>query len=71
MIDYTFIKKSLIGLFNKCTDEDKVREFAKDIIGDRNREHLKVLREKDNYFNTKERDIDPKLKKWRLKHRKP
>jgi hypothetical protein len=71
MIDFTYIRKQLLKVFDKCTDEDKVKDFAKEIIGDRNKDHLKQIKEKDDLYNTKERDIEPKLKKWRLKDRKP
>jgi adenylate cyclase class IV len=71
MIDFTYIRKQLLKVFDKCTDEDKVKDFAKEILGDRNKDHLKQIKEKNDYFNAKERDIEPKLKKWRLKDRKP
>jgi hypothetical protein len=32
---------------------------------------LKEIKAKDNLFNEKERDIEPKLKKWRFKDRHP
>jgi hypothetical protein len=58
-------------MFSFCTDDDNVKRYATKIITKRNDNHVKVLIEKDNELNQEvERDLELKLKKWRLKERK-
>lgn len=53
-----------------CTDQENIIDFAKKIITERNEAHEKLIKEKDNILHDEHRDIEVKLKKWRLKERK-
>jgi hypothetical protein len=58
-------------MFNKCTDDQDVKTYTEHLFKKRNDSHLKYLKQKDGGLSKEdERDIDSKLKKWRLKERK-
>lgn len=61
-------------MFKACTDQDQVKDYAKKIINKRLDKHIKQITEKEKVLTIdpdgKERDLDPKLRKWRLKDRK-
>ena len=59
LLDYSYIKTSLQSLFTKCTDQDNIRAHAKDIIQERNSHLFNLIKNDDDVFNDKLRDIEP------------
>jgi hypothetical protein len=58
-------------MFKCCTEDDGVKEYSKKIISKRKQKCLDVIKKEENKLNgNSDRDIDTKLKKWRLKERK-
>lgn len=61
----------LKNMFNHCTESQDIKDYAKKIMDKHNHKHYEKIKKEDNILNENtERDLDPKLKKWRLKERK-
>lgn len=57
-MDHHYIKQKLSKMFNKCTDQLNIKEFAKKIITERNETHEKDIKEHDNKLNQDHRSIE-------------
>lgn len=69
--DNSMIVQKLKHVFKFSSSMDEVKDYAKHIITKRDDHIVKFIVEKDDVMRENhERDIEDKLRKWRLKERK-
>jgi hypothetical protein len=70
-MDHSYLQQKMKHMFKFSADSEEVKSVAKHLISKRDDKHVKHLVEHDDALNPNhERDIEAKLKKWRLKERK-
>lgn len=57
-------------MLKHTSEQDDIKEYAKQVIEERNKVYFDRLITTDGLLKEEERDIDPILRKWRLDERK-
>ena len=71
MYDQSYVLSKLRSIFEQSAEQEEVRAFSKDLFKKVNDKYSTLIKEKEDVRNPNEmRDIQTKLKKWRLKDRK-
>ena len=66
-----YVLKKLKNMFQLSSESDEVKDFAKSLFQKKNTKFIALIKEKEEVMkNDQNRDIQEKLKKWRLKDRK-